>query len=320
VPRTVVIDNLKAVVTHADWYDPDLNPKVQSFCRHYGCVILPTRVRTPRHKGKVERGVGYVQDNGLKGHTFTGLGAENQHLVEWEAAVADTRIHGTTRRQVGKVFREVEQPALLALPAGRFPRFQEARRRVHRDGHVEVAKAYYSVPPEYVGRQVWVRWDGRLVRVFNHRFEPIAVHAQHEPGRFSTRSEHIHSKKISSVERGAEWLLKKTALIGPGAGRWAEAMLQERGIEGVRVLVGLVSLARAHPANAIEEACEKALTHRAFRLRALRQILKYGGDRQEPFEFLQEHAVIRDLSEYGQVVRASLRQEPRGGRTLEKED
>ena len=97
VPRTVVIDNLKAVVTHADWYDPDLNPKVQSFCRHYSCVILPTRVRTPRHKGKVERGVGYVQDNGLKGHTFTGLAAENRHLAHWEAMVADSRIHGTRR-------------------------------------------------------------------------------------------------------------------------------------------------------------------------------------------------------------------------------
>jgi transposase len=63
--RTVVIDNLKAAVTKADWFDPELNPKIESFAQHYGTVILPTKPRTPRHKGKVERGVGYVQDNGL---------------------------------------------------------------------------------------------------------------------------------------------------------------------------------------------------------------------------------------------------------------
>jgi hypothetical protein len=71
--------------------------------------------------------------------------------------VADTRIHGTTRQQVGKVFAEVERAALLPLPVGRFPCFQEGARTVHRDGHVEVARAYYSVPPEYLGRKVWAR-------------------------------------------------------------------------------------------------------------------------------------------------------------------
>ena len=295
---------------HADWYDPELNPKVESFCQHYGTVILPTRPYTPRHKGKIERGVDYVQENALKGHTFGCLEAENQHLLAWETAVADTRIHGTTRRQVGKVFAEVERAALLPLPAGRFPRFQEARRSVHRDGHVEVAKAYYSVPPEYLGRQVWVRWDGHLVRVFNDRMDQIAVHAQHEAGRFSTQGLHIDSKKISSVERGTAWLLRRVRQIGPQADRWAQAMLQARGVQGIRVLVGLWSLAKDHPYDAIEEACEKALSYGAFRLRVIRELIKRGGGKQEQFEFIQEHPIIRDISEYGQLVRASLRGEP----------
>ena len=310
VTRTTVIDNLKAAVKHADWYDPELNPKVESFCQHYGTVILPTKPYTPRHKGKIERGVDYVQENALKGHTFGCLEAENQHLLAWETAVADTRIHGTTRRQVGKVFAEVERAALLPLPAGRFPRFQEARRSVHRDGHVEVAKAYYSVPPEYLGRQVWVRWDGHLVRVFNDRMDQIAVHAQHEAGRFSTQGLHIDPKKISSVERGTVWLLRRVRQIGPQADRWAQAMLQARGVQGIRVLVGLWSLAKDHPYDAIEEACEKALSHGAFRLRVIRELIKRGGGKQEQFEFIQEHPIIRDISEYGQLVRASLRGEP----------
>lgn len=135
----------------------------------YGTTILPTKPYTPRHKGKVERGVDYVQENGLKGRQFASLDDQNRHLLDWETSVADTRIHGTTRKHVGRVFREVERPTLRPLPMERFPNFHEAQRSVNRDGHVEVAKAYYSAPPEYLGRRVWVRWDGRTVRLFNHR-------------------------------------------------------------------------------------------------------------------------------------------------------
>ena len=93
-------------------------------------------------------------------------------MLDWELTVADTRIHGTTRRQVGKHFAEVERAALVPLPLAPFPSFQESRRTVHRDGHVEVERAYYAVPPEYLAREVWVRWDARLVRIFNERMEP----------------------------------------------------------------------------------------------------------------------------------------------------
>jgi len=209
VPKTLVVDNLKAAVIKADWFDPDLNPKIPAFCEHYGSVILPTRPRMPRHKGKIEAGVKYVQANGLKGRSFTSLEDQNRFLLEWETSVADTRIHGTTRKQVGKVFNEVEREALLPLPVARFPFFHEAQRSVHRDGHVEVDKAYYSVPPEHLGRRVWVRWDSHTVRIFDHRMQQIAIHVKREPGRFATEPSHIASQKISGVERGAAWLLDK---------------------------------------------------------------------------------------------------------------
>ena len=239
VPKTLVIDNLRAAVTQADWFDPNLNPKVQAFAAHYGTVILPTKPYTPRHKGKIERGIGYVKDNALKGRTFESLQAQNLHLQEWESTVADTRIHGTTRQQVGKVFEEVERGTLLPLPLERFPCFREAQRVVSRDAHVEVDKAFYSVPPEYLGRAVWARWDARMVRIFDPQMRSIAVHAKSEPGRFRTQPAHIAPEKISKVEKGTAWLLNKASAIGSNAQRWCESMLQHRGIEGVRVLQGL---------------------------------------------------------------------------------
>jgi len=306
VPKTMVIDNFKAAVTTADWYDPELNPKIESFCRHYGTVILPTKPYTPRHKGKIENGIGYVKSNALKGKRFGSLAEQNAYLLNWETNVADKRIHGTIRQQVEKVFTEVEKQALLPLPAGRFPSFEEAKRSVHRDGHIEVKQAYYSAPPEYVGRKVWARWDGHLVRIYNSRMEQLIVHVQVGAGKFQTASEHIHAKKISSVERGAQWLLKRAEFIGPSAEAWAKEMLVVRGIQGIRVLAGLMNLAHKYPADAVDSACGTALTHGAFRLKTLRTLIKHGGSKQEEFAFIDEHPIIRNMSDYGAIVKAAM--------------
>ncbi len=307
VPRTLVIDNLKAAVTQADWYDPELNPKLVSFCQHYGTVLLPTKPYTPRHKGKIESGVKYVKNNAIKGRTFALLAAQNAHLEKWESSVADQRIHGTTKKQVRQLFESVERAALLPLPAERFTNFQEAQRVVHRDGHVEVSKAYYSVPPEYVGRTVWARWDSRIVRVFTDVFKPIAIHARSEAGCFSTDSAHLSSRKISGVERGATALLYRARLIGPQTGRWAESMLKGRGIAGVRVLVGLLALSRKHLSSTIEKACEQASGHGTYRLRELRALLQKPIE-QAQLEFMEEHPIIRGMSDYGAVVGVSFRE------------
>jgi len=268
-------------------------------------VILPAKPYMPRHKGKVEAGVKYVRNNALKGRAFGSLAEENAHLDRWERQVADHRIHGTTKKQVKQLFEEAEKPALLPLPAARFPFFHEAQRSVHRDAHVEVDKAYYSVPPEYLGHRVWVRFDSRLVRIFNDRLEQIALHVKHEKGRFSTDPGHIASEKISGVERGAEFLLRRISLIGPQASRWAQAMLDERGIEGVRVLQGLLSMTGKYTSGEIDAGCELALSHGAWRLRALRSLIK-SRTRQQEFDLVQTHPLIRPMADYGRWLKVSF--------------
>jgi len=301
VPEMVVIDNLKAGVIKPCVYDPELNPKLRDFAAHYGTCILPSRVRTPRHKGKVERQVGYAQDNALKGRSFKSLAEQNAHLRDWEIHVADTRIHGTTRRQVQRMFAD-EKPHLGTLPPDLFPAFQEGRRKVHRDGHVEIAKAYYSVPPEYTRREVWVRHDGRLVQIFNDGMQRLCVHAQKEPGQRSTRREHIPPEKIANPELGNEWMLRKAWNIGDGAHAWAKAMLVERGIPGTRVLNGLLSLRKKHKATAINAGCTKALEAQAFSLKGLKKHIESQSVEQQSFAFIKEHPLIRATAEYEQIT------------------
>ena len=236
VPKTLVIDNLRAAVTKADWYDPEINPKFDAFARHYGIAVLPTKAYTPRHKGKVESGIKYSQENALKARIFQSLDEQNQFLLKWESGTADQRIHGTTRKHVRQQFEEHEKSALLPLPRDRFPFFHEAERIVHRDGHIALEQAFYSLPPEHLGRKVWVRWDSHLVRVFDQRFQQIAVHAKVTPGSFSTDQAHIASEKISGIEKGASFLLGRAVRIGPESGRWAQALIEQRGLQGIRVI------------------------------------------------------------------------------------
>ena len=148
--RVVVLDNLKEGVLTPDIYDPTLNPLYRDVLAHYGVVALPCRVRDPDRKGKVEAAVGHAQKTPLRGLRFEHLDDGQAYLDRWEQRWADTRIHGTTKRQVAAMFAE-ERPALGPLPLEPFRYYQYGRRNVHLDGCVEVASAYYSAPPGWIG-------------------------------------------------------------------------------------------------------------------------------------------------------------------------
>ena len=110
VTRVVVLDNLREGVLKPDIYDPALNPLYRDVLSHYGSVALACRVRDPDRKGKVESGVGHAQKTPLKGQRFESLGEAQAYLDHWEEHWADTRIHGTTKRQVSAMFAEEKPP------------------------------------------------------------------------------------------------------------------------------------------------------------------------------------------------------------------
>jgi hypothetical protein len=218
-------------------------------------------------------------------------------MADWERNVADTRIHGTIHQQVRPFFIMAEQPALLPLPAGLFPSFTEGKRAVHRDGHVEFEKSFYSVPPEYVGREVWVRGDSRVIRIFNVRMEEVAVHVRGARGRATTSDEHIHPLKRRLIDRGVRYLLSRCGEIGPACGAWAEAVHHHRPIEGVRAIQGLLPLAKKHTADEMEKAAAKALCRSAWHLSAVKTAL---GEPENvvQVDFLETHPLIRNLTAY----------------------
>ena len=143
-PRILVLDNLREGVLVPGIYDATINPLYRDVLAHYGAVALPCRIQDPDRKGKVERSVGHAKNTPLKGKRFESLEEAQAYLDRWETNWSDTRIHGTTKRQVATMFAE-EKTTLLPLPVEPFRYYQYGERVVHLDGCVEVEAAYYGV-------------------------------------------------------------------------------------------------------------------------------------------------------------------------------
>ena len=253
--RTVVLDNLGEGVLKPDIYDPALNPLYRDLLAHYGAVALPCRVRDPDRKGKVERSVGHAKNTPLKGLRFESLADAQAYLDRWEQNWADTRIHGTTKRQVAAMFVE-EKPTLLPLPLEPFRHYQFGDRRVNLDGCVEVDAAYYSAPPGWIGRSVKVQWDGRSVRVLDPRSgQLLREHLRQQRGDYRIPDE----DRPSHTPRTTQQLLARCARIGTHAGTLAEHMYREQGVTAIRRIQGLLGLARKHGAVLTDDGCAAAL-------------------------------------------------------------
>lgn len=301
VPEIIILDNLKAGVIKACFYDPTINPIYMAFAKHSGFEPLPCKVNRPEHKGKVESDVNYVQDNALKGRTFDSLAEQNNFLRHWNENIASVRIHGTTKEQVNKRFNESEKQSLKSLPEEPFKLFKIGKRRIHTDGHIEVDGAYYSVPCEHLGEEVTVHHDAVIIRVFNSNAKEIAVHLRQVKGRFRTLENHIPEHKRWSQLQLESQLKDQAAHIGKDASLWAEKIFAERGLLAIRVLQGLTSLSRRFPAEHINYACKEALKYHNFSYRTIKILCeqqKLKKERKDEVALKQEDEIIRPLAEY----------------------
>ena len=299
--RVLVLDNLKEGVLTPDIYDPTLNPLFKDVLAHYGVVALPCRVRDPDRKGKVERGVAHAQQTPLKGMRFESLDEAQAYLDQWESRWADTRIHGTTKRQVAAMFAE-EKPFLLPLPLEPFRYYQYGERTVHLDGCVEVEAAYYSVPPGWIGKLVNVQWDSLHVRILDPRtHQLLREHVRQERGRHRIRPEDNPKKTPFTTAQ----LLARAACAGSHIGIFCKAIHDHKGEPGVRGILGVLSLARKFGAATVEDACSAALELRVYEYRFIRRYL----ERRPQLTLRQVDPLIRELTQYRDLINLKIQEQ-----------
>ena len=296
VPRVVVLDNLREGVLAPDFYDATLNPLYRDVLAHYGSVALPCRVRDPDRKGKVESGVGHAQKTPLKGLRFESLEEAQGYLDRWEERCADTRIHGTTKRQVAAMFAE-ERSLLLPLPLEPFRYYQFGTRTVHLDGCVEVDAAFYGAPPGWIGRQVNVQWNDVYVRLM-------------DPKTGQLLREHFHQKRgqhaIQEQDRSprtplrTQQLLLRAQKAGVHIGQLCHLLHERQGALAIRRIMGVLSLCKKHGLAAAEEACATALEMGVPDYRFVRRYLERGP--QLPLSLRQIDPLIRELVQYRDLI------------------
>ncbi len=296
VTKVIVLDNLREGVLTPDIYDPTLNPLYRDVLKHYGAVALPCRVRDPDRKGKVERAVGHAKNTPLKGLRFESLPEAQTYLDHWEQRWADTRIHGTTKRQVAAMFAE-ERPALLPLPIEPFRYYQYGTRTVHLDGCVEVEAAYYGAPPGWIGRQLQVQWDAFRVRLMNpDTGQLLREHLRQARGRHRINNEDRPKKTPSSTTA----LLARADKTGSQIGALCRGMHAKDGETAVRRILGVLSLAKKYGPATVEDACAAALEMHVCEYRFVRRYLERNP--QLPLSLRQVDPLIRQLTLYRDFI------------------
>jgi len=296
VSRVVVLDNLREGVLSPDIYDPTINPLYRDVLQHYNAVALPCRVHDPDRKGKVERSVGHAKNTPLKGLRFESLEQAQTYLDHWEAHWADTRIHGTTKRQVAAMFAE-ERPALQPLPLEPFRYYQYGERTVHLDGCVEVEAAYYGAPPGWIGRRVHVQWDAQRVRLLDRSTgQLLREHLRQARGRHRIQDQDRPQK----TPLGTLHLLARADKLGAQIGALCRGMHLRDGETAVRRILGLLSLVKKHGAATVEDACAAALEVAVYDFRFVRRYV----ERQPPLRLSlrQVDPLIRQLTEYRDFI------------------
>jgi hypothetical protein len=224
-------------------------------------------------------------------------------LDHWEERWADTRIHGTTKRQVAAMFAE-ERPALLPLPVEPFRCYQYGERTVHLDGCVEVEAAYYSTPPGWIGRRVHVQWNDSHIRLIDPRTgQLLREHLRQQRGQHRIDEKDRSTRTPLSTDR----LLRRAERTGPHIGVLCQAMYRNQGQVAVRRILGMLALVKKYGLASTDDACAVALETGACEYRFVRRYLEHNP--QLPLSLRQVDPLIRQLRLYRDLIEKRTRQE-----------
>lgn len=277
LPRAIVPDNLKSAVLKAHRYDPQLNPAYQEFAEHYQIAVLPARVRKPRDKAKVEVAVQVVERwilARLRDQQFFSLGQLNRAI---RALLADLNSRPFKKREGSRaqLFAQIDQPALRPLPERPYAFAVWKKAKVHLDYHIEVERAYYSVPYKLIGKTVEVRLTERTLEIF-YRRQWVAAHVRGRTrGVFTTLAEHRPARHSAVVELTHERLQRQALTIGPATAELIAQQVHRRchPDESLRSSLGLLRLARDFTPQALEAAAARALALKTYSYRAVRALI-----------------------------------------------
>ena len=303
VPQTIKLDNLKAGVIKPCIYDSALNEVYAAYGRHAGFVPLPCQPYQPNQKGRVEHDVGYTKSNGLAEKRFESLEDGNIALRSWNKRWASTRIHGTTRVQVRRMFDETERDALQPLPRSAFSIFIIGTRKVDVTGCIAINRNFYSVPHTYVGKEVIVHFSKDRVKVLDAKTQALLIEHRTMVGKnkltFTEECKPPYANK--QKEQQELYYVRQAAAIGRNCECLVEHFLMADEYRGILRTRGILNLAKTFDSSIMEEACRDAMqfNRKSYtEIKALCQGIKSERSIFPVPKLSQSHECIREVNEY----------------------
>jgi transposase len=313
VTATTVPDNLKAGVTRACYYDPDVNASYAELARHYGTVILPARAAHPRDKAAVEAGVLQVERwvlAPLRNRTFFSLAELNRAISQKVAELNGKAFRGeVTSRQ--ELFEELERPALAPLPERRYELAEWKKVTVNIDYHVEYDRRYYSVPYVLVRQKLEVRATSSVVEVYRGAKRVASHPREHGRRRFITDPAHMPASHRAHLEWTPSRLVDWAATVSPHTAALAQKLLESKPHpeHSYRACLGLMNLAKRYGNERLGAACARALLSGAVSYTSVKSILQENLDRvpittSAPAPVPPEHENLRGAGYYAEEKEA----------------
>lgn len=280
VPARAVIDNLKAAITRACYYEPQVQRSYADLAEAYGFRLAPCPIGQPQMKGIVESGVKYVKNSFVPLRDFRSLADANDQLRQWILGPAGNRLHGTTHERPLTRFAEVERYLLQPLPPRPVELVEWVHVKLHSDCHVQFAKCRYSAPHALVHQWFWLRASETSVRLFRDH-ELIAIHPRlWQPGSRSTVDQHLPPEALAYKRQDPQWCRRQAEDIGPCCRELVEALFADRVLDNLRPAQGLIRLGQSYGSGRLEAACARALSHGSPHYRTVKTILQRGADQQ----------------------------------------
>jgi transposase len=274
VVRRIVPDNMSAIVDDANPEHPKIVEAFAEYAQSRGFFVDPTRVAHPKDKPRVENQVAYVRESCFEGESFAGLDESVRWAREWCTSKAGTRVHGTTRRVPIEMFIANERPLLLPAPTSPFdvPTWTDAK--VHPDHHVQVARALYSLPTRFIGREVRVRYDRSIVRIYL-RHELIKTHPRQLPGGRSTDPNDYPVGRAPLAMRSVEQLVREATKRGEHVGIYASRLFDVTvPWSRLRQAQQLVRLCDKYGDRRVDERCRSAIAFDVIDVPRIARMLK----------------------------------------------
>lgn len=277
VPALVVPDNLKSGISKACRYEPDINPTYADFIEYYGTAVLPARPAKPKDKPKVENAVLVVERwilARLRNQVFVGLQELNAAIRELLVSL-NNRPFKKLPGCRASAFIETDKPTLKPLPSYPYEYTDFKKAKVHVDYHVELDGHYYSVPYQYIGKEIALRFTLERVECW-YQNQQIALHVRsNQKGKHTTIAEHMPKSHRKHLEWTPGRFLNWAASIGTETTKYVKHLLESKPHpeQGYRSCLGLLNLARRFGSNRLENACERAWIVGARTRRSVESIL-----------------------------------------------